>query len=126
MKPIEFESVSRSDARRVLVGAPRPEAAPDWAKRRGETVGELCDDARQWLHELPAAVRPVVLPQTYARIANRICALWSDPLRCARLLTDLMIDRRGDRIGFPPEVAMELATLGAHYESLHPPGRPWT
>jgi hypothetical protein len=126
VKPIEFVSVSRADARRELVGAPRPAAARDWAQQRAETVDELCDDARQWLLELPAAVRPVVLPQTYARIANRICALWNDPLRCARFLTDVMIDRRGDRLGFPPEVAMELATLGAHYETLHPPGRPWT
>jgi hypothetical protein len=130
VKLIEFVSVSRADARRELVGAPPPETAAatatDLAKRRGETVDELCDDARQWLHDLPTAVRPVALPQTYARIANRICALWNDPLRCARFLTDLMIDRRGNRIGFPPKVAMELATLGAHYESLHPPGRPWT
>lgn len=128
MQPIEFEPVSTTEARRVLVGAPpRAEAEIDWSHRRATREDDsLRPSTRQWIDELPAKVQPHHLAERYARIANSICDLWNQPLLCARLLTELLITRRNSRKGFPPAVALEIGALGAHYGKLHPPGRAWT
>ena len=59
----------------------------------------------------------------YARLANRLCKVWNEPLKCERLLDDLMMDRRGGRKGFPLQVANELATLLDYYFRLHHHGK---
>jgi hypothetical protein len=123
---IEFESVPLPVARRVLVGS-APAAAPgDWTSRRAVRKDELLlPSAAQWLDALPADVAPRKLALLHPRIANRICDLWDKPLPCASLLADLLIVRRHSRKGFPLDVAMEIASIAAYYEKLHPPGRPW-
>jgi hypothetical protein len=126
LKPIEFESVSRAEARLVLVGAPRV-VHDNWSDRRSVRKEEpLCPETRQWIQDLPTAVQPLRLAKDYSRIANRICELWNDPPHCTRYLDDLMFVRRGDRKGFPQDVAAEVGALNVHYLTLHPPGRPWT
>lgn len=123
---IEFERVPLPVARRVHVGPP-PAAAPrDWTSRRAVRKDEvLLASAAQWLDALPADVAPRKLALLHPRIANWICDLWDKPLPCARLLADLLIARRNKRKGFPLDVAMEIASVGAYYAKLHPPGRPW-
>lgn len=45
------------------------------------------------------------------RICNRIQELWGTP-QCEDYLTSLVIDTRGNRKGFPPEIMEELLYLG--------------
>ena len=127
MKPIAYEQVTMAEAKRVHEGAPPDMTLEDWTKRRaGPDVHELIHEATSaWMRELPGEVRPVHLAERYPRIANKICALWMQPLRCAAYLSDLLIARRVRRKGFPAEVAMELGNLSILYEVLNPVGRPW-
>jgi len=129
---LQFEKVSLSDARKAL-----DESGPaaykvarkteNWEDKRTDTPDETLDDAASaWMNELPASVRPRQLAIRYARLVNRIARLWSDPVKCGRLLDDLMTDRRGGRKGFPLAIASELATLRDHYFRQHHDGQsPW-
>lgn len=129
---LEFEKVSLSDARKALeetgpaayAVARKPE---NWEEKRTATPSEsLSDEANAWLSELPESVRPRQLAARYARLANRLAHIWSDPVKCERLLDDLMTDRRGGRKGFPLVIASELATLHEHFYRLHHGGKsPW-
>jgi len=47
----------------------------------------------------------------YPRLANRIAARWDDTRAVGHLLTELTIDRRGGRRGFPPPVAADILRL---------------
>lgn len=68
-----------------------------------------------WIAGLPAELRPHELIVHYARIANRLAELWKYPLACEKFMSELMIDERGDRQGFPDKVAHELAALHLYY-----------
>ena len=127
MKPIAYEKVTMAEAKHVHDGAPPEVTQEDWTKRRaGPEVRELIrEDTSAWMRELPGEVRPSHLAERYPRIANRICALWTQPLRCAAYLSDLLIARRANRQGFPERIAMEIGNLSIHYEMLNPIGRPW-
>jgi hypothetical protein len=129
---LEFEKVSLSDARKALdeTGPAAYAVAKkpvNWAEKRSETSDEtLSDQANAWMAALPQAVRPRQLALRYARLANRLAELWDDPIKCGRLLDDLMTDRRGGRKGFPLAIASELATLHEHYYRQHHDGKsPW-
>jgi hypothetical protein len=129
---LEFEKVSLSDARKALeetgpaayATAKKPE---NWEEKRTATHDEsLSDETSAWLAELPESVRPRHLAGRYARLANRIAQIWNDPVKCERLLDDLMTDRRGGRKGFPLAIASELATLHEHFYRQHHDGKsPW-
>jgi len=68
-----------------------------------------------WVQQLPPEVRPRHLVIKYARIANKLAELWKQPVACEKYFNELMMDDRGDRAGFPVEVALELAALQAHF-----------
>lgn len=68
-----------------------------------------------WVQQLPQEVRPRQLVIQYARIANKLASLWSHPVACEKYLNELMMDERGDRQGFPADVALELAALQAYF-----------
>ncbi|MBI1890846.1 MAG: hypothetical protein HYS18_09385 [Burkholderiales bacterium] len=68
-----------------------------------------------WIAQLPPEIRPHELIVHYARIANKLAELWKRPAACEKYLNELMIDERGDRQGFPPAVAAELAVLNVYY-----------
>jgi len=76
----------------------------------------LTAQARQWLRRLPARERPLALCSMYARLANRIAAVWEDPAQTDAVFDELMIDQRGGRLGFPPLVAAELMRLHRLHE----------
>jgi hypothetical protein len=126
---LEFEKVSFSDARKALEETgPAAYAAPkkpeNWTEKRTETPSEaLTDETNAWLAELPESVRPRQLALRYARLANKLCRLWKEPLKFERLLDDLMTDRRGGRKGFPLHIATELATLHDYFFKLHHQGK---
>ena len=125
----EFEKVSLNDARKALdetgpAGYSVKRKTENWAEKRHAGAPEaLGEDTTAWMAELPAAVRPTQLALRYARLANRLCELWNDPVPCERLLDELMMDQRGGRQGFPLKVANELATLRDHYFKLHHKGK---
>jgi hypothetical protein len=78
----------------------------------------------RWLAMLPKGVRPMTLGQQFPRIANKLAILWEEPAVCRKFLTSFMLDDRGDRDGFPPEVIMELSTLEAYIDTGAVPARP--
>ncbi|MBX9794255.1 MAG: hypothetical protein K2Y02_08175 [Burkholderiaceae bacterium] len=72
--------------------------------------------ARLWVRSLPARLRPLALCSSYARLANRMAAVWDDPNQTEALFDELLIDHRGGRHGFPPLVAAELMRLHHFHE----------
>lgn len=62
-------------------------------------------------------IYPKNLEQQYLRVLNRIIELWFSP-EIDDYLTDLLIDSRGDRQGFPLEVASELFVLSSFNAKL--------
>jgi hypothetical protein len=73
-----------------------------------------------WMQQLPQRVVPRRLASRYARIANRLARLWDTPAACRAYLDSLLLDGRGGRRGFAPEVVNELHVLSDHYCKLHP------
>ena len=129
MKSLEFEKVSVADARKALDGPAKTEdknkdADKDKAAaavRRGSEVKPVLLDATvAWMAELPYTVRPTELARQFPRIANSIAELWRRVARCEQYLDSMVVDERGNRKGFPPAVALEIAALRAHYAELHP------
>ena len=126
---LDFEKVSFTDARKALeetgpAAYAIPKKTENWEEKRAAPVSEpLSDEAAAWMAELPESVQPRQLALRYARLANRICEAWRTPLKCEKLLDELMMDRRGGRKGFPLQVANELATLRDHFHRLHHHGK---
>jgi len=69
-----------------------------------------------WFASLPPEVQPFVLLRRYARVANLIAATWHEPELFRTYMESLLIDRRGGRRGFPPNVRSELLALQKHYQ----------
>jgi hypothetical protein len=91
------------------------------ARRKLQPPESLQSDTIRWLASLPTDVRPTALPIQFVRIANALARVWGDQRRCLEYFDDLLIDRRGGRQGFPFDVALEIAGLKDHYETVvHP------
>jgi len=88
------------------------------ARRRPQPPETLAPETVRWLAGLPSDVRPRALPIEYVRIANAIGRVWSNPRACLLYFEELLMDRRGDRHGFSFDVALELAGLKDHYETV--------
>ena len=76
----------------------------------------LSTAAAAWLRSLPPTLRPMHLCNAFPRVANRIALAWSDPDLADSVFNDLLLDRRGNRKGFPPAVASEILRLHAYHE----------
>ena len=57
-----------------------------------------------------SAIQSVVVSSRTARLCGA---------RCEEYLVTLVVDLRGDRTGFPPEVARELTALRSYFTELH-------
>jgi len=91
------------------------------ARRRPQAPETLNAETIRWLAGLPADVRPNVFPIQYTRIANRLARVWPTPSACLDYFDELLTDRRGGRQGFAFDIALELAGLKDHYETVvHP------
>jgi len=91
------------------------------ARRRRAEPAVLADAAVQWLQQLPQRAQPFQTAARYPHIANALAGLWQTPPRCRAYFEQLMLDTRGDRHGFPREIASELAALKDYYDSVvHP------
>jgi hypothetical protein len=117
---LNFEVVSFDQAREALDEPPagvrqvRRMSPADWASRRralSESERRLTRAATQWFLALPRELRPAELMRRYPRIANRLCDQWNDASASLQLLEELVLDRRGGRVGFPRPVVLELQAL---------------
>ena len=73
------------------------------------------------MEQLPLSVRPQKLARDFPRIVNTLSRRWSAPQTCLACLDELLIDRRGNRRGFPLDIILELAALKGHFQTtVHP------
>jgi hypothetical protein len=78
---------------------------------------ELLKETVDLLVRLPTEVKLTRLAVRFPRIANRIADSWSRPDVLKAYLNGLLIDERGGRQGFPPEIVAELFKLSRYYET---------
>ena len=124
MKSFEFEKVSIADVRQELERQRKPvDDSARIAQRAPQSRAVLLDTTTLWMAELPQAVRPINLARKFPRIANSIAELWRRVARCEEYLDTLVVDLRGNRTGFPPEVGQELTALRSYFAELHPHNR---
>jgi hypothetical protein len=96
------------------IGAAQSTPSTDWAQTRAPLIDDdrvMQSPTHAWLRSIPNGVHPKQLCRHYPRIANHIAVTWHDVSAVDRLLTDLMVDRRGDRKGFPPRIRQEIDRL---------------
>ena len=93
-------------------------------RRRAQATETLSVEASRWLDELPPNVRPRRLPVEFARIANALSRRWGTPAACLAYFDDVLIDKRGNRRGFPMGIVLELAALKNYFQTfVHPAPR---
>lgn len=73
--------------------------------------------AREPVHPLP------IVEAKFPRIAAQIVDLWGTP-ECDRHLDKLIIDDRGNRAGFPPDVMAALLEISRQHQDRFRFGRP--
>jgi len=117
---LPFEATDFAAARRSLDEPPaglevaRQLRSPSWAGRR--RAAEPTDHAIlgrtvDWILNLAPDARPMHLADSIPRIANALAERWNNPHAAGAFVSDLLIDRRGGRRGFPPEIKKELVML---------------
>jgi hypothetical protein len=91
--------------------------------RKAPTSGdlELSEEAKQFIASLDLSVRPIETAKQFPRIVNRIASLWKKPFLMDGYFEDLLIDKRGNRQGFPLRIAGEITALQAHYSTIASP-----
>jgi hypothetical protein len=91
----------------------RPEPPPIHL-RRAQPVNTLLPATASWLAAIPEKLRPTALATQFPRIANMLCATWSDPAGRGAYLEDLLTGGgRVGRRGFPSAVVRDLQRLHA-------------
>ena len=89
-----------------------PQPAEELARlRKADPVNYLLPTSLNWLRSLPEEARPVALATRYPRIVNTFAQQWSDPPACGAYFDALLVDRRGNRQGFPPAVQGDIRVL---------------
>lgn len=109
--------------RAVLPVAPTPDTGS------GASRPAMRDIGRELVERLVSrGVRLERTAATFPHVVERLAAAWDRPTDAARLIDTLVLDDRGDRQGFPPDVVRELVALQSHLRSVSGPGRvdPWT
>jgi hypothetical protein len=91
-----------------------------WYKRRLQPLNQQLPATEKWAAGLPVEVRPLALLQRFPRIANALARLWQDNIGLRLYLDDLLVDRRGGRRGFPPQIHNELLILREYHEGRYP------
>lgn len=99
-------SLNRNPSKEALKSKRKPENPDDRV---------LSDEARAVFGSLPERLFPAELMRRYPRSANRLAAHWRRPTAIMREFSDLLIDHRGDRQGFPVAVALEIYALHDYY-----------
>lgn len=89
-----------------------------WASKRRPPRAidqALLPDAELWLASLPADARTLTLATRFPRIVNNIVARLRHPRELADYMDELLVDRRGNRSGFPVAVLTELIRLNSYF-----------
>lgn len=81
----------------------------------------LSAQAAALLQSIDAEHRPARLAERFPRIVNHMSRIWADRGAMDRYLTELLIDHRGDRQGFPFDIVLELMGLRDYYDGLGTP-----
>jgi hypothetical protein len=91
-------------------------------------LDELSSDAVRLLALLNPKLRMPRLPVAFPHIVNRLASVWLRPSEFERYIDELLLDTRGNRLGFPLEIVAELTALREHYQTkLHPKkSDPWS
>jgi hypothetical protein len=88
--------------------------------RRASQLNLPLPTTQRWVSLLPVEIQPRALLQRFPRIANKLARLWGDRESVADYLDHLLVDRRGSRQGFPPDVHNELLNLRDYFEGRYP------
>jgi hypothetical protein len=88
--------------------------------RRASQLNLPLPTAQRWASLLPGEIQPRALLERFPRVANKLARLWGDAESVADYLDQLLIDRRGKRQGFPPDVQNELLNLRDYIEGRYP------
>jgi len=91
----------------------KAEAAGRTWKRRAARPEDafLLGRTDDWLHALPAGVRPVHLQLDFPRIANDLARLWAHTRTLDIYFEEKEFSSREDRRGFPPLIKEELRAM---------------
>ena len=91
---------------------------PDWTSlRKAAPLKKLLDSTLRWAENLPPEVKPQALMAQYPRLANMAAASWAQPSAFRDYLDVLLVDRRGNRKGFSPDILSEFEQLRTYYFS---------
>ena len=103
---------ARTSAARRPAAEPTTEAG--WQRLREQPRPQdlvLSPRATTWCESLHQRNQPTQLCALFPRVANRLALCWNDSALASRVLDDLVVDKRRNRAGFPPEVSQELIQL---------------
>ena len=95
-----------------------PQASKQEHHRKAVPASVPLPRTLKWVEGLPSSVKPTALLRHYARIANVLAAAWDDPKAVSSYMDCLFRDERGDRKGFPADVALELTALREYHTNL--------
>ena len=97
----------------------RAAAAQNEAGKRNRSKAEPSNIALprtlEWAFRMPREVQPHELLRSFGRVANLLAANWDDAEATVACLHELLVDTRGCRRGFPPQVTKELLVLQTYY-----------
>jgi hypothetical protein len=114
---LEGFTVEYLDAESIKVSLPEV----DWSHRRKAVpLNIILPSTSVWAEDLLPQVRPLALMRTFPRIANLLASSWKDPKAFHKCIESLLVDRRGGRQGFSPEIRQELFRLRTAYRFLGP------
>jgi len=83
--------------------------------RKAAPYNELLPMTVRWAEQLPPSIKPEALLASFPRVANSLAANWHDAAALISCFEALLIDHRGDRLGFPTAVQQNIASLKAFY-----------
>src|SRR5687767_14461927 len=96
-----------------------PSQEPFIHMRRARPATVLFPRTALWLSEIPEHFRPRALAAQFPRVANALCASWTDSTARGHYLHDLLTaGGRRTRKGFPPAVVRELERMNAVHATL--------
>jgi hypothetical protein len=98
----------------LLAAAARNEAEKT-KRSKAQPVNVPLPRTLEWAFKLPCDVQPQELIRSFGRVANLLAASWGDAEATAACFKQLLVDNRGCRRGFPPEVVNELLALQTYY-----------
>ena len=105
----------------VVQSAPRgAEGSRTYGSVRRKTTAESPRMNERLAHYLSAAgdFYPHLLQEQFPRIVEQIVSVWPYADKAIALFEDLLIDKRGGRQGFDPDVAREIFQLRVVYENI--------